>query len=277
MTTKPFAIHASMLAMPCQKMIEHRYIDGIKSPPGVAAHIGTAVHRSAELDLVRKMETGALASSEEVIERGVSALSSAWHDEPPLLSDEEKGEGDMLVLNRAVDEVARLSDLHHAKVAPIVEPEAVELRLRVEDPGFKYAVEGTIDVLDVRKLLLDRKTAARSPSGDEANGNVQLDIYTMLLDQHGKPVEYVALDYLVKLKKEARHVRVQAEAAKDHRTTLARIGAFARMLDAGSFQPVIPTSPAGWCCQPKFCGYYDRCEFGRRARRQVQVSTTPKE
>lgn len=275
MSAPKFAIHASMLTMPCQKMVEHRYVDNIKSPPGVAAHVGTAVHRAAELDLTRKMETGSLASADEVTEKTVAALSAAWHDEPPLLSDDEKADGDMLVLNRAVDKSVRLSSLHHTQVSPIVQPEAVELRLRVEDPGFKYAVEGTIDVLDVRKLLLDRKTAAKSPSGDEADGNVQLDIYTMLLDKHGKPVEHVALDYLVDTKT-PKYVRVQAEAARDHRTTLARIGAFARMLDAGSFQPVNPTGPSGWCCSERWCGYYDRCEFGRRARRQVQVLSPEK-
>lgn len=270
MSDAPFAIHASMLTMPCQKQVEHRYVNGLKSPPGVAAYVGKAVHRSAELDLTRKMQTGELASAEEVRQLAVDAIEAAWTEEAPLLSEEEKEEGETRVKGQAKDKSVRLSDLHHREVAPLVRPEAVELRLRVEDPNFKYAVEGTIDVLDTRKLLLDRKTAAKSPSGNEADGNIQLDIYTMLLDQHKKPVEMVALDYLVDTKT-PKYVRVQAEAAREHHTTLARIGAFARLLDSGAFQPVNPSGPSGWICQPRWCGFYDTCEFGRRARRQVQV------
>lgn len=267
---RPFAIHASMLTTPCQMIIKHRYIDGKKSPPGVAAYVGTAVHRAAELDLARKIESGQLASAEEVRQRAVDAIDSAWAEEPPLLSDEEREAGEVRVKGAAKDKTVRLSDLHHDQVSPIIQPEAVELRLRVEDPNFKYAVEGTIDVLDKRRILRDRKTSAKSPSADEADGNVQLDVYTMLLDQHGKPVDTLALDYLVDTKV-PKYVAVVAEATRDHTSTLARIGAFARLLDSGAFQPVNPSGPSGWICQPRWCGFYDTCEFGRRARRQVQV------
>lgn len=225
---------------------------------------------------MRKIETGSLAPADEVKARASDALKAAWDEQPPLLSDEEKDLSEATLRGEAIDKACRLSGLHHDQVSPIVEPEAVELRLRIEDPNFPYAVEGTIDVLDSRKILRDRKTSAKSPSGNEADGNVQLDFYTMLLDKHDRPVEMVVLDYLVDTKT-PKYVQVQAEAVREHTTTLARVRQFARLLDSGAFQPVNPTSPAGWCCQPKWCGYFNTCEFGARARRQVQVPTTPKE
>ena len=76
-TPKP-ALHHSMLATlsKCGMQVYYRWVENIKIPPSFALHVGSAVHRAAELDLRRKMETGQQAHLAEVVDRASYLLDA---------------------------------------------------------------------------------------------------------------------------------------------------------------------------------------------------------
>jgi len=264
------AIHHSMLSMlsKCGEMARHRYVDGRKSPPGVAMIVGTAVHKAAELDLVRKMETGTGAPREEVMQAAAEALDATWSAEEPLMDDDERGRGVPIVKAEAKDQAVVLSALHSDEVTPKLQPIAVERKMRLVLDGFPFDLEGAIDV-EEEHTIRDRKTASKSPSGNEADGHVQLGMYAMMREMiDGKPVKTLALDYLVKLKT-PKAVTVTAPAPTSHEATLRRIEAAAKVFETGAFYPVDPTGPSGWVCSEKWCGYFDICAFGRARKRSI--------
>jgi len=268
------ALHHSMLAMlsKCGEMVRFRYIEGIIAPPGIALLVGTAVHKAAEDDLKNKMAFGTGLPLEKVKERAKEAFNQAWDKEGVALSDEEKTQGEAVVRGAGIDESVELSALHSVKITPIRKPTHVERKLRLVLDGFPFDIEGTIDVQEGDDTILDRKTSSKSPSGGEAEGNPQLDTYALMKRVvDGTPVKRVGLDYLVKTTT-PKAVTVYAPAPAAFDSIVARVERAAKVLESGAFYPVDPTGPSGWVCQPKWCGYYDRCAFGRARRKSIPLS-----
>lgn len=265
------AFHHSVLATlsKCGLQAMYRYVEGKKSPPGIALIVGTATHQSAEHDLKTKMATGAGAPLGELKEIAAKSVERDWTTDI-VLDEEEQMIGHDILKGEAMDEAVALSTLHAKEVTPHLFPIAVERKMRLELNGFPFDLEGTIDV-EEESIIRDRKTSSKSPSGNEADGNVQLDFYAMLrsvIDK--KPVKVVALDYLVKSKTKApKYVEVPSRAPIDFAHVLRRVELAAHVFTTGAFYPVDPTGPSGWVCTPKWCGYYNECPFGAKRRRQV--------
>lgn len=269
------ALHHSMLATlsKCGMQVYYRWVEGIKIPPSFALHVGSAVHRAAELDLRRKMETGAQAHLVEVIERARDSLGAAVEGDGVLLSPEEKTVGIKALVAEAQDEAASLARLHHGELTPILAPVAVEKKMRLELVGFPFDLEGTVDVQEVGAIW-DLKTSSRAPGVNDAEGHPQLETYAMMLDRHGEKADSIGLNTLVKSKSgKPKLARVSAPAPKVYDHVLKRIEAAAHTIQAGAFYPADPTGPSGWVCTEKFCGYWNICPFGRARRVSVSMST----
>jgi hypothetical protein len=262
------ALHHSVLATlsKCGLQAMYRYVEGKKSPPGIALIVGTATHRAAEHSLRAKMATGHSASIEEVKEIAAKVVEDEWSSDI-VLDEEEKTIGAAILKGEAKDDAVSLSVLHVMECEPHLNPIAVERKMRLELPGYPFDLEGTIDVEESAGIR-DRKTSSKSPTGSEVVGNVQLDFYSMMravIDK--KPAEYVALDYLVK-SRQPKYVEVKAPAAISFEHVVRRVELAAHVFQTGAFYPVDPSGPSGWVCAPKWCGYYNECPFGARRRRQ---------
>lgn len=272
------ALHHSMLSTlsKCGLQVYYRWVEGIKVPPGFALHVGSAVHRAAELDLVRKMTTGSPAPREEVVTKARESLALAVEGDGVMLEPEEKSVGLPKLIADAQDKAGDLARLHNAELTPALNPLHVERKMRLELTGYPFDLEGTVDVQEAGRIW-DLKTASRAPAADAADGNPQLDTYAMLLSFHDPaPLATVGLNTLVKSEKGApKLVRVSSPAPTQFGHVLRRVEAAAQVLQTGAFYPADPTGPSGWVCTPKFCGYYDRCPFGAARRVSVPVKETP--
>lgn len=280
--TKKAALHYSILSglSKCSLQVKFRYVDGLKIPPGKALHIGTAVHKSVQVDLTAKMQSGSLLELGAVEQAAAEALDANWAGEGVLLDEEDRTRGESIVRAESKDEAVALARLHHDELAPRISPISVEQRLRLELNGFPFDLEGTTDIQELRtsglRRIADTKTAKKSPSGHEAESSVQLDTYTMManLAQPELPrVEKVGLHYLVKTKA-PKAVVLEADAATDFEPIVKRIEAAAKVFETGAFYPADPTGPSSWVCSAAHCGFWkDVCPFGRRARRTISMNT----
>jgi hypothetical protein len=217
------------------------------------------------------MTSGMLISEEEVKQSADDAFEGEWIGTPPLLSEEEKDRGVATVRGAAKDQSIALSVLHHRELAPTLQPIGVEKKMRLVLDGFPFDLEGTIDVEEPR-VIRDRKTSAKSPSGNEIEGNPQGEAYALMLSKtEDRPPKPFVMDYLVKTTK-PKVVTIGPWAPANYVAIVKRFEAAAHVLESGAFYPVDPTGPSGWVCQPKWCGYFDICPFGRARRTQVQVN-----
>lgn len=258
------ALHQSQLETltgKCPMIYEHRYVRGIKRPPGVAAHAGTGVHYSAAENYRSVIDTGVFLPTDQVVEVAVKAFSDALEKEGAI-DDTPSARGD------AMDKTVRLARLHCEKVAPARMPVAVEKSFRLELGGYPIDVVGTIDLIEKNDELSDVKTSGKSPQESIVHSSVQLSSYALAANaMAGRPLDSevaVRLDYLVDTKL-PKHVPLYSSRNKiDYENFLRRVELANRMIESGVFPP---TSPSNWVCSSKWCGYYDDiCPFGRRGR-----------
>lgn len=269
MESKKLTIHQSTLSTlsRCGMQAYYRYVEKRRSPPGVAALAGTAVHKAVEHNLKTKLETGSLAAIEDVRERAADAARAGF-DAEILLTPEEQQQGHALI-GSTIDRAVRLADLHATKAAPLIEPTHIEQVFRLETNG-PIALEGTVDVLEAnRGVMRDTKTTGKSYAQDAAANSVQKDFYALMAQQHGFKLHSFKLDVLVGSGKKYQYQQVESPTPIDHEPLLRRIDSAVRVFESGAFMPADPTD---WCCNPKWCGYWKICPYGERRRKQFSVS-----
>lgn len=238
----------------CGAMYEHRYVRGIKTPPRVASLIGTGTHGGIEMDLGTKLKTGALAETEAVEATVADIVREGWTSDL-VINDEE-----IATVGAATDQAVSLATLHHAEVAPAIEPVALE-------EGFTLLLPGTHDLvgyIDIREAgrIRDTKTTGKSPPANAAAVSDQLTAYHLAAKVAGHPVAGVQLDHLVKTKRPKVVSLPSTRTNDDHARFLLRVEAAERVIAGGAFYPCARDS---WTCCAKWCGYWETvCPHGSR-------------
>jgi RecB family exonuclease len=263
----------------CPEQGRRRYIEGEKIPPGWAAHRGSGTHKAVEKDLHNKLATGELLPAEAIPDLARDAVEHSASFGVTAESDEEKDKGFAKMLGETKDAAVRLALLHHEKLAPLIEPTAVEVGFEMEtDIGIPLI--GYIDVVSTTDIvpevlaaekpgysvIRDTKTAGKKKNQADLDRSVQLSIYSIAYEAMTGEVPAVALDVLVDKKTpEAQVLRGQHDE-NQIMSTWNRIDYVAKMLKAGIFPP----APAdAWNCSEKWCGYYKTCPFAGGARRAI--------
>lgn len=265
---KPYLSHSqlNMLAK-CPKQYEFRYIRGIKSPPGAAMIRGTGVHHSVELNLKEKLATGKLLPVEQVTQLAAEEVRRRWQEEAPALDEEEQQLGSARVMGQTVDVAVALAALHAKTVAPGIAIVAIEEGFRLELDGFPFDILGYKDIREKGRIR-DTKTKGKAPSQDEADVSMQLTIYDIDERARGNNGTELQLDTLV-ANKVPKYVALKSRRTLlDHDRLYRRLEVTAQQLESGIFPPTDPTS---WACSEKWCGYWNRCEFGGKQSVSLQV------
>jgi hypothetical protein len=249
------------LMLKCGEAFRRRYLCGEKIPPGVAQVVGLAVHKPAEVNLKRKMETGELLPPEAVADIARDTLNEAWDGPegvflPPGSTQAIKGE--------SVDKAVRLSRLHATSLAPDIIPTHVERDWSLTLPGYPMDLSGTIDVqqgVTVRDLKT-RKVSLPS-NGSEIAANQQLTAYALAvyaIDRATLPIT-VKIDALVDLKTPKVQTQTSERTVSDFQELHRRLEVAATAIDKGVFLPARPTD---WWCSERWCGYWTTCPYAAR-------------
>ena len=163
-------LSASALTMlfKCGEQYRRRYVLGEKIPPGISAHKGRGVHLGAEHDLKQKANTGALLPLEAVQDLARDGVM-AGVSEGVLWTPDDEAEGTERLVADAIDGAVRLAGVHHAELAPKIEPidaEHVERRWDLALEGFPFDLMGYYDVCEATSVR-DLKTKAKAPSASD--------------------------------------------------------------------------------------------------------------
>jgi hypothetical protein len=134
---------------------------------------------------------------------------------------------------------------------------------------------GEIDIFEKdgeKTAIRDTKTSAKSPTEDAAVKSEQLTAYAMatqVLD--GQLPQYVALDYLVDLKRGANTVTIKSERDMEAiEVFLRRLTNAIHVLHTGIFTPA---SPNDWHCSERYCGYWNICPMVQK-RKKTSLPTS---
>lgn len=155
-------------------------------PNSIAAILGSATHRAAEIILREKAESGALPPSSVATDCAIDKLSE----------DLKQGETnfDLISPNRAdaVRQAVRMSRQYYTEVASNIQPLLVEERLTAQVAD-GVVLSGQADVVAIEPGQIDDlKTGARSPG----NFNAQIGAYSLLARSAEIEIEQGAIDFI---------------------------------------------------------------------------------
>lgn len=155
-------------------------------PYGIAATLGSATHRAAEVILREKAETGELPPPDIGTDACLDHLSEALKQGETSFDQTTPNRGD------AIRQGVSMSRLFYRSVAPLISPLLIEHRLEASvDEGI--VLSGQADVIAIEPGQIDDlKTGARSPG----NFNAQIGAYSLLARSAGIEVEQSAIDFI---------------------------------------------------------------------------------
>ncbi len=230
----------------CPAQYYFRYCEGLILPPKSALTRGRAVHKGQEVNYRQKIETKQDLPAADVLD-AVSTEFDARAQETEWAPDENPG--------KVKDESISLAGLYHQGIAPIVQPEFVEEEVFVEiGPGLN--LKGFIDVVQEGGIIRDTKTAARAPSADAMEKNLQLSAYSLAYRALlGRPEAGLRLDYLINTKT-PKVVTLEGERTEaDIRRFAAIAEQISKAIQSGIFYP----NQDNFLCNKNDCGYWDLC------------------
>lgn len=260
----------------CGQQFNFRYVQNIVKPPAIVLIVGSATHTSIEKNLRSKMETKVLLPDEAVRQAAADDVNRRWQDEGADLSsldEDEVGKGEKELRGEAVDMAVSLASLHGRELAPGIEPIHLERKWDVAIISGTCDLQGTIDV-EERGRIRDTKTRKASPPKGVADRDEQLTMYAMASAVLAKEedaraggskalsefIPELTMDFLVKTKTPKTVIQTTHREQKDFSPLLARIAAASKCIESGMFMPCPPDS---WQCSPRYCGWFNQCEFVR--------------
>jgi hypothetical protein len=233
-------------------------------PFGIAATIGSTVHKAVASGLDEKARTGALPPT--------SYVQDVGRDE--LVERQKRGEvtfdGPRGVTHNwgdAMHQVVAMSGAYHQTIAPLTQPIIVEQRLEAEVAG-GLILSGQPDLICREpKQVRDLKTGTRTPASFVA----QLGGYSLLARSHKLEIDAAAIDFVRRVARDrpqpppetrtANIADAETAAAMTIHSIATAIDAFRHGDERRGLKPGDPWSfaanPACVLCSPRYCPAYD--------------------
>lgn len=257
------SIHQSMIGMffRCPEQFRRRYIEEEIIPPGIAARIGSGMHKGAEHNHKAKLLTGK--------DEPLSACQDAARDEyRRLVFDhgvffpKDELPSAKKQLSQGIDTTVGLTKSYHKNLAPQIQPLMVEKKIYLKDPDIEIPFAGIVDLLARPNWLADMKSAAKKWPENRIKTDIQVTLYRELVKaETGKYPSKMTIEIFTKTKDFGYQ---QLEAQRDKRDWILlkkRVQAMLKMIKAGCFPPC---DPSHWICNPRFCGYFGSCCYTRK-------------
>jgi hypothetical protein len=234
----------------CPRQYEFRYIQGLKRPPSGALVLGKSWHSAVELNYRQKIQSGTDLPITDVTDCFSDTFDRAFTEEVELNEGEDKGQ--------LKDMGIEITSLHHAAIAPKVQPLLVEQEFNLDlGPDFPYTLKGIWDVIERDGVIADNKSFSKIPTQSDLNKDIQLTAYATAYRAIYQKIEPgLRLDCVIK-NKAPKAIRLHTKRSNDDcRWFLGLIEKVAQAIERGVFFP----NPSSHLCNPRWCGYWDRCK-----------------
>ncbi|MDR3361851.1 MAG: PD-(D/E)XK nuclease family protein [Desulfovibrio sp.] len=247
-------ISPSMLGLfcRCQEAFRRRYLEGEKLPPGIAACIGSGMHKGAEANHRQKLASGVDMPVADIKDAARDGYVKAVADGVFIPAGEEAEAP--RALEKGMDTSVSLAASYAEKVAPGIQPVAVEEKMTAAHQDLPVPFLGIIDVLDKTGWCPDLKSAARKWSEGKEVGNPQPPVYSFLLKRTRNLDAAFSFEVLTH-KGDHQHIPVETRP-EDLQPIIARAHGLLFSVQSGVF---MPAEPGHWLCSPKWCGYWWSC------------------
>lgn len=261
----PSHLSASQVDMyyTCGEAYRLRYIEGIKIPPGITMVQGGGVHKGVEITETHRINTEEKPPLDVTLDATRDGYVAKVKREGVMLLPEEKPAAKM-ILNQGLNTSLEMAKLYYDDLSLDWEPSAVEMRLEGMVPGLDYPLVGYLDILaDDGTELWDLKVTGKTWNQQQADTNTGLTVYKYLLDP--QPID-LCIGNLVNKKEPAKKILKTRRTEEDLQIFVQRANYMLAMVRAGMFPPA---QIGSWKCNPRYCGYFFRCPYVPRHRKDT--------
>jgi hypothetical protein len=229
------------------------------TPPNVYMWQGGRLHKAIELHYTDIIQGGKGYSTPDITDKFVELYENHVDKkgEPCEVIETD------LTLQKGKDQGVKLLECYHTQVAPTVRPHEVEWEFNLDIAENGMLVNGYVDLIDKEGAVLDIKFdgSKRGITQAAVDNSIQLGIYD--LASRGVRGEIpTKLGFQVIRKKRVPEPTVYYTKRK----TAGQLQAIAlilqgtmRTIQAEAYTP----NPSGWWCSKKWCGWWDKCEYGK--------------
>lgn len=257
----------------CQWQWYNVFILGKNTIPGARAHLGTGIHKAAEVLWLDAMEHGKKdLNVSKATDAAFEEYKEICKQQPPEFGDDNPSTIEKLVIEGAK---SFIND-----IAPSVEiPEAVEKRYTVEiDNKIFDKISGSLDYVG-KNSIHDIKTTKKKPV--MSNYTFQQGTYALLREANGEQVDEIKIQAVV-LKDPTKKTEASAhglvmdliedstnpflslEPIKNQsryiiNNILAKSNVYAQ--DIVSPDVIFTGNPKSFLCSNKFCSLYNECPW----------------
>lgn len=240
----------------CPERVRRRWIENEIIPPGIAARIGTGLHKGAEVNHKAKKETGEDEPLDTIKDAARDGYLKSLQDGVFFPISEVSTAKKQIA--EGVDIAVNLASLYHDSLAPQIKPNLVEERISMDVDGLPLPFVGTVDVFTKDNWLPDLKTAARKWSQVQADSSIQATLYNELVKHHtGQYPAKLSFEIFTKTKTPAHQSVETTRMGEDFGVLIKRAQIMLNMIQAGIFPP---SDPGFWGCSFRYCGYWWTCD-----------------
>jgi hypothetical protein len=235
--------------MGCSAKWFFRYAMQLDSPQGSALSIGKAMHSAVRVNFEQKVHT-----REDLEVEGVLAVyEGEWVKEAEVTRFQpDENQEQLRTMGRA------LVKEYIEKVAPLIEPAAVELPVTGVIAG--VPVRGYVDVLDVHGRIIDLKSSKASPPKDKIRPDYRFQLATYARITPGASGA-ARLDTLVKLKTSIKRVSTEFQITPADQKSIEVLYPLAQ---EGMRSGLVYPNRNSFLCSRRYCAYASECvkEYG---------------
>lgn len=142
-----------------------------------------------------------------------------------------------------------------------VKPESLEMKTELTMPGISVPIVGYIDMIQNDGIPIDIKTSNSRWSQEKADSDLQPTFYLAALEQLQMVKLPAKFKFLVFTKTKNPTVQI-LETTRTHEDVFALYSLVGEVWQAIQREVFTPTDPGNWWCHPKYCGFWDVCEYG---------------
>lgn len=235
----------------CSMLYYWSYELGIKIIPPWVFGFGRSVEGGLNYNFNQKIQTRRDLPVNQVLEAYDFAFTSEFQKEEVDWQGENKG--------KVKDKGVKLVGKYHNERAPLIQPIAVQDRIKISFDNVDYDLLGFLDLVEEEDNIVDFKVSKKTPNESVVIESGQLTNYSLLYRvKYGKPENKVKLEYMVGLEKEEKIISLEATR------TSQEIDAFLKMVaevfDGITKKVFVPCSEMCWWCGLMNCGFYSRCK-----------------
>lgn len=254
----------------CGEQYRRRYVEGEKIPPGVTAHVGTGIHKGAEINHKHKIKEGKDQPVDVIQDAAVESYEKSLQNGIYLTPEEKTRKAK--ILGEGKDMTSSLAGLYRESLAPQIHPVLVEKFIKIHVDELPVPILSRLDVATADHWVPDLKSAKKSWRQEQVDGSHQLAVYRKGYEQEQGTVPEVSMEVLVYKATPAHQNLVANVDDSDFDAFVVRAQKMLEAVRAGIFPPA---DPSHWICQPRFCGYWWSCPYISSNLKQSAVTNLP--